>query len=81
MYDSFDDGPAARQTYHLHSLPGGAIEGVVWTNDNLDEGVPSEEATWHVRYCSRDDAERATGKSHTGISGVIVEVILDGKQI
>lgn len=81
MHDSFDDGPAARQSYHLHSLPDGSIEGTTWTNDNLDLGVVSEEASWPVKYRSRADAERATGKSHTGISGVIVEVFLDGRQI
>ena len=80
MNDSFD-GPAARHSYHLHTLPGGAIEGTSWTNDNLDQGRYSEEASWPVRYRSREDAERATGKSHTGVSGVIVEVFLDGKQI
>ena len=81
MHDSYDEGPVARHTYHLHSLPGGAIEGTAWTNDNRDEGIPSEEASWPVKYRSRADAERSTGKSHIGISGVIVEVFLDGQKI
>ena len=76
-----NDGPHAWQTYHLHSNPDGSIVGRVSTNDNLDHGVPSEDATWDVRYDNRAAMEHGTGKSHVGISGVVVQVFLDGRKI
>jgi hypothetical protein len=79
--DAVEDGPAAKQIYRLNSRADGSIEGVVWTNDDLDHGVPSEDATWDVRYASFDAMAKATGKSHIGISGVRVEVYLDGQKI
>lgn len=79
--DADDDGPLAIQRYTLHTGPDGSISGTTWTNDNLDRGEPSQDAAWDVKYPNRAAMERATGKSHVGISGVRVEVILDGQRI
>lgn len=76
-----NEGPHAWQTYHLHTNPDGSIVGQVSTNDNLDHGVPSEDATWDVRYDNRAAMEHGTGKSRVGISGVVVQVFLNGRKI
>lgn len=71
----------ARQDYHLHTLGDGRIEGRCWTNDNLDQGIPNEEADWEVRFADRNQALKATGGTHLGISGVRVRVYIDGVQV
>lgn len=77
----FDDRSKCYQHYHLGTRPDGQIEGTANTNDNLDVGYPSEDAQWPVRYRSREEMERQTGKSHVGISGCQVVVYLDGEKI
>lgn len=52
-----------------------------FTNDNLDLGYPSEFATWQSEYPDLESALKRTGKSHTGISGILVEVFLNGIKI
>jgi len=71
----------AYQEYRLFSQSDGRITGTCQTNDNLDRGYPTEFAEWPVEY--RDYAHMAhrTGLSHVGISGVVVSVYLDGKQL
>lgn len=74
-------GDAALQRYDLATQDDGSIRGTVWTNDNLDHGVPSEIAEWNVTYADRAAMDRGAGRSRTGISGVKVIVILDGQRI
>jgi hypothetical protein len=73
--------PVARQIYNLHTANNGKIVGNCWTNDDEDTGYPNVEASWEVSYRDRAHMEKSTGRSHVGISGVQVEVILDGKKI
>lgn len=76
-----EDASQAMDVYSLHTMADGSIRGRVWTNDDEDLGVPSAEATWDVQYPDRRAMESRTGKSHVGVSGVVVEVILDGRKI
>ncbi len=71
----------AIQIYRLNTNSDSTIAGRCWTNDNLDRGYPTEEADWDVRYRNFEDIKQATGLSHTGISGVVVEVYLDGEKL
>ena len=72
---------AAYQTYTLYTGDDGSITGTAFTNDNNDWGTPNESASWEVRYRDRADMEKQTGKTHVGVSGVRVEVILDGVRV
>lgn len=65
-------------TYTLETQDSGAISGVAWTNDNYDRGAPSGIASWPVRYKSVAEALKDTSGTHYGISGIRVEVRLDG---
>lgn len=69
----------ARHVYTLHTFDGGAVRGRCWTNDNLDQGYPSEEASWEVSYRDREHALKSTGGTHQGCNGCSVEVFIDGK--
>ena len=73
----------ALQNYHLHTSQDGSVAGTVWTNDDLDRGYPTEDATWKVKYPSVDAALSTSGAgiSRVGISGVVVRVYLDGKEV
>lgn len=81
LEDDDDRGPVAFQRYTLFTQPDGRIEGRVHTNDDEDLGIPTTEATWQVKYRDREHMEQAAGRSRVGISGVQVEVFLDGKRI
>lgn len=72
---------AAFQTYTLYTGEDGSITGTAFTNDNNDWGTPNESASWEVRYRDRTDMEKQTGKTHVGLSGVRVEVTLDGVRV
>lgn len=76
-----DDEPCARHSYFLRTREDGSIVGDAETNDDLDQGVPTEWAQWQVRYRSYDDMRRQTGLTHVGCNGCRVQVYLDGKQI
>lgn len=71
----------ARHEYTLHTDGDGRVFGRAWTNDNLDRGEPSEEASWDVHYKSREQALKATGGSHFGINGCKVTVYIDGVEL
>lgn len=73
--------PLARHTYSLHTRANGSIAGRVWTNDNLDQGHPSQEAEWEVKYSGFDHMRRSTGLTHAGMNGCLVEVFLDGQKV
>lgn len=79
--ESSEGEPRVYQHYTLHTAENGMIRGVASTNDNLDKGYPSEYAEWEVRYLSRSEMEKQTGKSHTGVWGCEVLVYLDGEKI
>jgi hypothetical protein len=68
-------------SYRLKTTDAGVIEGVCETNDNLDRGCESEHARWAVSYAGVGEMRRRTGGCHTGISGIRVEVYLDGARI
>ncbi|MFK4705736.1 hypothetical protein ABIC83_002575 [Roseateles asaccharophilus] len=71
----------ARHEYHLHTDQDGKVAGRAWTNDNLDQGEPSEEADWDVKYESVAKAIETTGGTHVGCSGCQVNVYLDGQLV
>lgn len=68
----------AYQLYVLSTCPDGRIQGWCRTNDNLDRGIPTEYAEWEVTYRDQAHMTQSTGLTHVGISGVRVEVRLDG---
>lgn len=78
---SEERGQEAIQRYTLYTAPDGSITGTTWTNDNFDRGFPNESASWEVSYRDRADMEARTGKTHFGVSGVRVEVFLDGEPV
>lgn len=78
--EEYEQRNQSRTRYALHTEEGGAIAGNCWTNDNLDAGYPSEDASWDVRYSDLAHALKATGGTHQGI-GAYVEVWLDGRLI
>ena len=52
------------------------------TNDDDDDGMPDGEwTTWAETHRFVDYALKSAGKCRIGISGVIVSVTLDGKEI
>jgi hypothetical protein len=54
----------------------------VETNDDDDDGFPDGEiTTWSLTFPNVDAALRYTGACRVGISGVIVTVTLDGKEV
>lgn len=73
--------------YELYTATDGTILGHASTNDNLDRGYPSQDADWHVEYRANPRAsawevmKKHTGLSHVGISGIVVEVYLDGQKL
>lgn len=71
----------ALHEYHLHTDGEGRVAGTAWTNDNLDHGQPSEDATWDVRYKDREHALRSTGGTHVGVIGCQVRVYIDGVEL
>lgn len=71
----------AKHEYHLRTCDDGKVEGTSWTNDNLDLGYPSEEASWYVSYPTRRQALERTGGTHVGANGCQVVVYLDGKRV
>lgn len=69
------------QRYDVVTREDGEVVGEASTNDSCEAGVPSEFDSWQVRYRSVEAMHKATGKSHTGINGCVVTVILDGVKI
>ncbi len=69
------------QRYQLQSREDGSIAGVCTTDDNLDRGEPSEDASWPVSYKSVEAMRKATGLTHVGMNGCQVTVILDGVRV
>jgi hypothetical protein len=76
---SYEDGRALHR-YDAYVDDDGSVSARVWTNDNLDTGYPSETASWEQRYRSFEDFARNVGPSHTGISGCLVEVTVNGNR-
>jgi hypothetical protein len=79
--DSAVEDPRATHRYHLHTQGDGSIQGLADTNDNLDQGRPTEWAEWPVRYKDYQAMARQSGLSHVGINGCSVEVYLDDHRI
>lgn len=73
---------AAYHNYYLTAQASGAITGRSETNDDNDDGVDDGAIiSWPVQYVDYATMIQRTGGSHVGISGVIVQVFLDGKEI
>lgn len=69
------------QRYQLETRVDGSIAGECSTDDNLDRGEPSEDATWPVSYKSFEAMRKATGLTHVGMNGCQVTVMLDGVRV
>jgi len=69
------------QRYQLETRADSSIAGECCTDDNLDRGEPSEEATWEVSYKSFEAMRKATGLTHVGMNGCQVTVMLDGVRV
>jgi len=52
------------------------------TNDDNDDGYPDGDwSSWTAKFPTIDAALRSCGKCRVGISGVIVTVTVDGKEV
>jgi hypothetical protein len=73
--------PVALQRYNILST----VDGVVCeceTNDDDDDGIPDGKwESWIEKYESVEQALRVKGECRVGISGVIVTVTVNGKEI
>lgn len=67
---------------HLIDITGPAPDGTYlveeWTNDDADLGYPNREKTWDAVYTNLEAVKRRCGVSRTGVSGIRVEVTLNG---
>lgn len=63
------------------SQPDGSLEGEEYTNDNLDQGYPTETASWPVTFKNLDQfMKKYRSKSpYFGCAGGRVEVLVDGE--
>lgn len=61
---------------------GGGVDVIVSTNDDDDDGIPDGGwDTWPMRFDHPENFLGYAGVCRIGISGVIVTVTLDGKEI
>jgi hypothetical protein len=73
--------PPVIQRYFITTTPDGAVVNCI-TNDDDDDGYPDGRwVAWEEEYPSVEKALAIKGKCRIGISGVIVTVTLDGKEI
>ena len=78
----FGDAGGAWSRYHLQTMQDGSIKGICTTNDDGDTGYAGQVADWEVSYRDKDSMlNQLSGGSHVGISGVQVEVYLDGEEV
>lgn len=72
--------PSCRSTYDISTRGSGErpIRVDAWTNDNLDAGYPSEDASWTTHWRTLADALRITGYTRYGFYGHRVEVRVNG---
>ena len=72
------------QAFHkidITTYPDGSALVVEETNDDNDDGMPDGVITrWETLWPDAQTAIRSKGKSRTGISGVVVNVTIDGRQ-
>lgn len=72
------------EAWHIYRIwtsdPGGPVAVDEITNDNLDQGWASEQASWSNTFDTLEAALKHTGKSRQGIS-CRVEVYLNGQKI
>jgi len=69
--------------YGIHTdRPNGMVLVVSETNDDNDDGYPDGRwDTWSLEFPTLESALKHTGICRVGISGVIVTVSVDGKEI
>ena len=82
--DVAEDDPRDRawQRYDLYTQPDGTIRGEASTNDDNDDGYPDGTVDrWPLKFQNREDALKHFGTCRFGISGIEVEVTLDGERI
>lgn len=70
--------PETWQNIHAETIDGGRIRATIETNDNLDRGYPNERASWVSNYRTFSDFAKSAGVTRRGVSGVVVNVTLDG---
>jgi len=75
-----DEEPEALHVIRITTQDNGKVSMYNWTNDNLDTGYPSEDASWTTTFPSVRDALRSTGGSRYGLA-CRVEVYVDGKEM
>lgn len=64
------------------TLPSGEVIAHHSTNDDDDDGYPDGHTTeWTINYGSRAQFDKCCGVCRVGISGIIVTVTLDGKEL
>lgn len=70
-----------RTVYRIWTVKPDQVVVHAWTNDNLDEGRPSETASWDITFASLEKALSHTGGTRTEPDGQAVTVYLDEVQI
>lgn len=73
------DEPRSRMTVTAYT-EGDRIVAHFWTNDNRDEGWPSESADWRLTFKSLDAFRRHAGTSRSGTT-MDTTVHLDGVEM
>ena len=75
--------PAAIQRYFITTNPDGiSVNCMCETNDDDDDGYPDGHwEQWNEPYRDVEQALKVKGVCRVGISGVIVTVMVDGKEI
>lgn len=74
----WNDAIASTQDYYIEETGEGLVKVHAWTNDNYDQGYPNEDASWDLEFKSLAMALEHTGYTRRGISGVKVNVYLNG---
>ena len=79
--DELNGQDRSYQRYDLSTQPDGTIRGRTFTNDNLDRGYPTEYSEWAVDFRDFNHMKERTRLSHIGVSGTVVTVVLDGREV
>jgi len=71
--------PEAWQNIDAETIDGGQIRASFETNDDQDRGYPNDHASWISHYRNFADFAQSAGVTRRGVSGVAVNVTLDGE--
>jgi hypothetical protein len=78
-YDE-DEDAQAYQNISVETFKDGSAVVRTETNDNFDQGIPNEYASWEHGGKAPKGPSMHAGVSHIGISGVRVRVYVNGKE-